>query len=95
MVKDILAVRIGADPHTAVAGAPSYFASRPKPKLPRDLMHHAAINLRLLTHGGLFTWFFGKKSGKTQRLHCDRPLVFSNVAALLAAAFDGFGLAVV
>src|SRR6478672_1106280 len=37
VAKDMIAVRIGPDMSSAVVGAPSYFAKRPKPKTPRDL----------------------------------------------------------
>src|ERR1700732_2622905 len=40
VAKDMIAVRIGPDARMAVVGAPSYFASRSKPKHPRDLTAH-------------------------------------------------------
>jgi hypothetical protein len=60
VAKDMITVRIGPDMRMAVVGAPFYFADRPTPKTPHDLTHHACINLRLPTLGGLYAWEFGK-----------------------------------
>jgi DNA-binding transcriptional LysR family regulator len=60
VAKDMIAVRIGPDMRMAVAGAPSYFARRPRPRTPQDLTAHDCINLRLPTYGGLYAWEFEK-----------------------------------
>jgi DNA-binding transcriptional LysR family regulator len=62
VAKDMIAVRIGPDMRSAVVGAPSYFANRPKPKTPQDLPTHSCVNLRLPTHGGLYAWESRKES---------------------------------
>ena len=51
VAKDMVAVRIGPDVRMAVVGAPSYFAERPRLKMPQDLTGHVCINLRLPTLG--------------------------------------------
>ena len=61
VAKDMVAVRIGPDMRSAVVGAPSYFAKRPKPRTPQDLTAHTCINLRLPTRGGLYAWEFAKR----------------------------------
>jgi DNA-binding transcriptional LysR family regulator len=38
VAKDMIAVRIGPDTRMAVVGAPSYFAGRPRPRAPQDLI---------------------------------------------------------
>ena len=38
VAKDMIAVRIGPDMRMAVVGAPSYFARRPQPRKPQDLI---------------------------------------------------------
>src|SRR5688500_3304945 len=58
VAKDMIAVRIGPDVRFAVVGAESYFATRPAPTRPQDLVEHACINLRLPTLGGLWPWEF-------------------------------------
>src|SRR5271167_1546707 len=44
VAKDMIAVRIGPDVRFAVVGAKSYFAKRPAPKTPQDLIGHNCIN---------------------------------------------------
>ena len=38
VAKDMVAVRVGPEMRMAVVGAPSYFATRPRPKSPQDLL---------------------------------------------------------
>jgi DNA-binding transcriptional LysR family regulator len=92
VAKDMIAVRIGPDMSSAVVGAPSYFAKRPKPKTPRDLTTHACINLRLPTHGGLYAWEF-EKGRRALRVRVEGQLVFNESGPMLDAALAGFGLA--
>ena len=92
VAKDMIAVRIGPDLRMAVVGAPSYFATRPQPRTPRDLMAHRCINLRLPTHGGLYGWEFAK-DGSELRVRVEGQLVFNSSALMLDAALAGFGLA--
>ena len=94
VAKDMVAVRIGADMRSAVVGAPSYFAKRPRPKTPQDLTAHACINLRLPTHGGLYAWEF-EKGGRELRVRVEGQLVFNGTAPMLDAVLAGFGLAYV
>ena len=94
VAKDMVAVRIGPDMRSAVVGAPSYFASRARPKTPQDLTMHACINLRLPTHGGLYAWEF-EQGGREIRARVEGQLVFNGTAPMLDAAVSGFGLAYV
>lgn len=89
--KDMIAVRIGPDMRMAVVGAPAYFASRPRPRTPRDLTEHDCINLRLPTYGGLYAWEF-EKSGRELKVRVEGQLTFNTMALRLNAALDGFGL---
>jgi DNA-binding transcriptional LysR family regulator len=77
---------------SAVVGAPSYFATRTKPRTPRDLTAHACINLRLPTHGGLYAWEF-EKGGRELKVRVEGQLVFNATGPMLDAALAGFGLA--
>jgi DNA-binding transcriptional LysR family regulator len=94
VAKDMIAVRIGPDMRSAVVGAPSYFAKRPKPKTPQDLTTHSCINLRLPTHGGLYASEF-EKGKRDLRVRVDGQLVFNGTAPMLDAALAGAGLAYV
>ena len=91
VAKDMIAVRIGPNMRMAVVGAPSYFATRRRPKTPQDLTAHACINLRLPTYGGLFAWEF-EKNGHELKVRVEGQLVFNNIALRLNAALAGFGL---
>jgi DNA-binding transcriptional LysR family regulator len=92
VAKDMIAVRVGPDLRMSVVGAPSYFASHRKPRIPQDLTGHNCINLRLPAHSGLYTWEF-EKNGRALNVRVDGQLVFNGAGALLNAALNGFGLA--
>jgi DNA-binding transcriptional LysR family regulator len=94
VAKDMIAVRIGPDTRFAVVGAKSYFARRPPPVTPQDLVGHSCINLRLPTYGGLYAWEF-KRDGRELRVRVDGQLVFNDIFQILDAALAGFGLAYV
>jgi DNA-binding transcriptional LysR family regulator len=90
--KDMIAVRIGPDFRFAVVGAPAYFARRPAPQTPADLVAHACINMRLPTYGGIYAWEF-ERDGREQRVRVEGQLTFNTAGPILGAALDGFGLA--
>jgi DNA-binding transcriptional LysR family regulator len=87
-------MRIAPDHRLTVVGAPSYFASRSKPRTPEDLTAHNCINLRLTTHGGLYAWEFAK-DGKKLQVHVQGQLTFNTTSQKLEAALEGYGLAYV
>jgi DNA-binding transcriptional LysR family regulator len=90
--RDMVAVRVGPDLRMAVVGAPSYFATRKKPRLPQDLTGHNCLNLRLPAHGGLYAWEF-EKNERALNARVAGQLVFNGAGPLLAAALNGLGLA--
>jgi DNA-binding transcriptional LysR family regulator len=92
--KDMVAVRIGPNLRMAVVGAPSYFATKPRPFVPQDLSQHQCINLRLPTAGGIYAWELGQ-NGHELKVRVDGQLASNNVAMILCAAKAGFGLACV
>jgi DNA-binding transcriptional LysR family regulator len=94
VAKDMVAVRIGPDLRMAVVGAPSYFATRPKPRTPQELADHRCINLRQHTAGGLYAWEL-EKNGRALRVRVEGQLAFNNMPMILRAATAGFGLACV
>ncbi|MBA4099579.1 MAG: LysR family transcriptional regulator [Rhodospirillum sp.] len=95
VAKDMIAVRIAPDMRFAAVGAPSYFAKRPPPRKPQDLVGHTCINLRLPTYGGLYAWEFEKKGQQELKVRVDGQLVFNTLTPILAAAISGFGVAYV
>ena len=94
VARDMIAVRIGPDVRFAVVGTRSYFAKRPPPKTPHDLVHHKCINLRLPTYGGLYPWEF-EKDGRELKVRVEGQLVFNGIFQVLDAALAGLGLAFV
>jgi len=92
VAKDMIAVRIGPDMRMAVVGAPSYFATRKRPKVPQDLMVHDCINIRLPTYGGVYAWEF-EKGARELRVRVEGRLVFNNISLRLKAALAGLGVA--
>jgi DNA-binding transcriptional LysR family regulator len=90
--RDMIAVRISPDMRVAVVGAPSYFATRKKPRTPQELTEHNCINLRLPTDGRVYVWEF-EKSGRALNVRVEGQLVFNGATGLLNAALAGFGLA--
>jgi len=92
VAKDMIAVRIGPDLRMAIVGAPSYFAGRPEPKTPQDLVSHNCISFRQPSAGGLYAWELEKR-GRELRVRVDGQLVFNRMPPMLIAARAGFGLA--
>ncbi len=90
--KDMVALRIGPELGMAVVGSPAYFAGRPRPRTPQDLIGHRCINLRLPTLGGLYAWEF-EKGRRVLNVRTEGPLVFNTIPLMLKAALAGFGLA--
>ena len=90
--KDMVAIPIGPDIRLGVLGSPAYFAGRPKPEIPQDLVSHNCINLRLPTSGGLYVWEF-EKDGRELNVRVDGQLVFSRMEFIVRAAREGLGLA--
>ncbi|KWF03374.1 LysR family transcriptional regulator [Burkholderia pseudomultivorans] len=94
VAKDMIAVRISPDLKMAIVGAPAYFAQRSRPVVPRDLVAHDCINLRLPTHGALYAWELAK-DGETLQVRVDGQVTFNGTYEMLDAALDGYGLAYV
>ncbi|MFP3644036.1 LysR family transcriptional regulator [Paraburkholderia sp. SIMBA_054] len=92
LTQDISAVRIGPDFRFALVGAPSYFASRPMPTKPEDLLNHDCINLRLPTRGNLYAWEL-KNGYREINAKVNGRLVFNGIYQILNAALSGCGLA--
>ena len=91
--KDMIAVRVSKDHRAAIVGAPEYFKSHPKPKMPHDLLKHRCINFRYGT-AGLYRWEF-EKGKKSLTVAVNGPLIVDDVETVVRAAIDGVGLAFV
>jgi DNA-binding transcriptional LysR family regulator len=89
--KDMVAVRVSQDLRPAVVGSPRYFASHPRPKHPRDLLHHACINFRLGS-SGVYRWEFDKGK-RSLTVAVEGPLIVDDAEMTVRAAVDGIGVA--
>lgn len=90
--KDMIAVRIGPQLRMAAAASPVYFASRPIPGKPHDLLSHNCINQRMQTAGGLHVWEFQRR-GRQLNVRVDGQLVFNTSPNMVDAALAGLGIA--
>ncbi|WP_256749299.1 LysR family transcriptional regulator [Mesorhizobium sp. Mes31] len=91
--RDMIAVRIGPNLRGAVVGAPSYFATMPKPSHPHDLARHRCIRFRF-SSGILYRWEF-EKDGEEIEFAAQGPLILDEDHLIARAAVDGAGLAFV
>lgn len=92
VAKDMIAVPIGPPTRLVVVGTPAYLRSRQKVLAPRDLTLHDCINLRFLTHGGLYAWEF-EKDGHALNVRVEGRLTFNTLSRIQEAVLAGFGLA--
>ena len=91
--KDMIAVRVSPDHRAAIVGSPTYFDTHPRPKVPRDVLHHHCINFR---HGsaGLYRWEF-EKGRKSLSVAVSGPLIVDDLELIIRGAVEGVGLAFV
>jgi DNA-binding transcriptional LysR family regulator len=92
VAKDMVAMPIAPPMRLVVVGAPSYLDKHPAIKTPRDLTRYDCINIRFLTHGGLYAWEFEKR-GQALNVRVEGRLTFTHLQHILTAAIAGFGLA--
>jgi DNA-binding transcriptional LysR family regulator len=75
-------------------GSKRYFARHPKPKHPRDLVHHACLGWRSLAGGSEYRWEFRDK-GRDLEVAVRGPLLSNDTELLVACAEQDLGLAFV
>lgn len=90
--KDMIAVPIGTKLRMAAVATPSYFATNPEPKTPRDLIDHRCINIRFSTQSGIYVWEFERK-GQSLNVRVDGQVVFNTTPHVVVAALAGLGIA--
>lgn len=90
--KDMIAVPIGPRLRMAVVASPSYFATHPKPKTPRDLINHRCINIRYSMQSGLPAWEF-ERLGQPLNVRVEGQVVVNTTPHIVDAALAGLGMA--
>jgi DNA-binding transcriptional LysR family regulator len=89
--RDMIAVPLGSPLGFSVVGSTAYFADRPIPLTPGDLMAHPCIRARW-PHGGIYRWEFVRQ-GETLSLDIPGALTLDEPTLMLQAAIEGAGLA--
>jgi DNA-binding transcriptional LysR family regulator len=92
--KDMIEMRLTPPIRFAVVGSKRYFARRPKPKHPRDLVHHACLGWRSLGGDAEYRWEFSEK-GRDLEVAVRGPLISNDTELLVACAERDLGLAFV
>ena len=77
----------------AVIGAPAYFANRPRPMKPADLMDHECIRTRYPS-GALYRWEF-ERHGEAMKIDVPGSLTLDEPEMIAQASRAGLGLAYV
>lgn len=90
--KDMIAVPIGPKLRMAAVASPAYFANKPVPKTPRELVAHRCINMRFPTHGGLYVWEFERRKEKLN-VRVDGQIALNSTPHIVLAALEGLGIA--
>ncbi|MDO1580700.1 LysR family transcriptional regulator [Rhizobium oryzicola] len=88
---DMIAVRASGPWRGAIVGSPAYFADRPMPQHPRDLIGHRCVRRRF-SSGLIYRWEL-EKDGKPLIVDVSGPLILSDQTMMRPAALDGVGLA--
>jgi DNA-binding transcriptional LysR family regulator len=89
---DMIAVRVSEPLKVAVVGAPAYFARRPPPRTPDDLVQHRCVQYRLRAEGEVFAWRF-ERNRKSRRVSVNGRVMVNDTDLAVRAALDGLGIA--
>ncbi|NMO13405.1 LysR family transcriptional regulator [Pyxidicoccus fallax] len=89
--KDMIAVPVSGELRLLVVGAPSYFARRPKPTHPRELVEHECINWRPAAGAPPYRWEFTEK-GRDFSVEVPARVLTNDVAFNLRLARAGVGI---
>ena len=92
--RDMLAVPVTGDIRMTVVGAPSYFARRPKPRHPRDLVEHECLNWHPVAEALPYRWEF-TESGREVAIAAPGRVLSTDSAVNIRLARDGLGLTIV
>ena len=100
--RDMIAVPVTGDIRMTVVGSPAYFAQRPKPRHPRDLVEHECLNWRPTPEAPPYKWEFtepeprGNADDGREIVVAARGRVVSTDSAVnIRLARDGLGLTIV
>jgi DNA-binding transcriptional LysR family regulator len=89
--RDMIAMPLGSHARHVVVGTPSYFAKRPRPIVPADLMDHECIRARY-SSGALYRWEF-ERHGEAMKIDVPGSLTLDEPEMIAQASRAGIGLA--
>lgn len=92
VARDMVAVKLTSDFRWVVVGAPTYFASRGKPRTPQDLTRHECIRYRFPAARTIYRWEF-VKDGREFSVEPTGSLVVNDHLTMIRFAALGLGLA--
>ncbi len=89
--RDMIAVPVTGQTRLVVVGAPSYFKRHPKPRHPRDLVHHEVINWHGTPDEPAYRWEFTEK-GKDFAVAVRERVLTTDAALMIHLARAGLGI---
>lgn len=92
--RDMIAIPVTGDIRMTVVGAPSYFARRPKPKHPRDLVEHECLNWHPAPEAPPYRWEF-TEGGRELAIAAPGRVLSTDSSVNIGLARDGLGLTIV
>ena len=96
--RDMIAVPVTGDIRMTVVGAPTYFARRPRPAHPRDLVEHECLNWHAAAGVPAYRWEFtepGPAGGRELVVAVPARVLSTDSAVNIRLARAGLGLAIV
>jgi len=90
--RDMIAVPVSGDLRLVAVGAPAYFARRPKPQHPRDLVAHEILNWHPTPDAPPYRWEF-TENGRDFSVALRGRVLTTEAAVLTRLARAGVGLA--
>lgn len=96
--RDMVAVPVTGDICMTVVGAPAYFARRPKPRHPRDLIEHECLNWHAAAQDRPYRWEFtepGPDGGREIAVPVSGRVLSTDSAIRISLARAGLGLTIV
>ncbi|MDB5575799.1 MAG: transcriptional regulator [Bradyrhizobium sp.] len=89
LAQDMIAVSLGPPQRYAVVASAQYVAQHGRPKVPKDLLDHPCIRIRL-GKGALLDWEF-EKDGRVVKVSPPAKLTATYLGLALRAVLDGVG----
>lgn len=88
---DMIAVPVTPPLRMAAAAAPSYFALRPPPTHPLQLVDHACLRYRYPSSGAIYAWEF-EQEGRAVEIDVSGPMTTGDQEFMVKSALGGAGI---